>query len=53
MYSAGNLVILDIPIETNLRTRVVKQYLDTLMVKKGYNVAGDVFGLLARTTRFV
>lgn len=38
MYSAGNLVILDIPIQTNLRSIIVKRYLDTLIVEKGYNV---------------
>lgn len=38
MYKAGNLVILSIPVETNLRTPIVKQYMDTLILRMGYNV---------------
>lgn len=37
-YKAGNLVILDYPIETTLKTKVVRQYIDTLIRKKGYGV---------------
>lgn len=37
-YKAGNLVSLDYPIETSLRSSLIKVYCDTLIKKYGYNV---------------
>jgi len=38
LYKAGNLVDLHYPIETSLRTKIVREYLDTLIQKHGFNV---------------
>ncbi len=37
-YKAGNLVALDYPIETKLRTEIIQRYVDTLILTKGYAV---------------
>lgn len=37
-YKAGNLVDLDYPVETPLRSKVIRHYLDTLIKKRGYAV---------------
>src|ERR1043165_3773756 len=38
IYKAGNLVSLDYPIETPLRTSLIRRYVDTLIQKYGYSV---------------
>ena|ERR1044072_2583513 len=38
LYKAGNLVALILPVETPLRSQVIRQYLDTLIQRKGYKV---------------
>ena len=38
LYKAGNLVSLDYPIETSLRSSLIQAYCDTLINKRGYNV---------------
>src|SRR5689334_12632697 len=37
LYKAGNLVVLDYPIETNLKSDIVMKYLDTLIYHSGHN----------------
>jgi hypothetical protein len=37
-YKAGNLISLHYPVETRLKTELVKQYVDSLIQNKGYNV---------------
>ena|SRR5687767_726098 len=37
-YKAGNLVALSYPVETSLRTEIVKRYIDTLIRKNGFGV---------------
>lgn len=36
LYKAGNLVALDYPVNTKIRTRIVQQYIDTLIECKGF-----------------
>ncbi|MFB6455600.1 RHS repeat-associated core domain-containing protein [Chitinophaga sp. Hz27] len=38
IYKAGNLVDLDYPIQTPLNSTLIRQYLDTLIQKRGYAV---------------
>jgi hypothetical protein len=38
LYKAGNVVSLDYPIETPLRSSLIQAYCDTLIKKRGYNV---------------
>lgn len=38
LYKAGNLVDLSYPINTSLRTKIVKRYIDTLIQSKGFAV---------------
>ena len=38
IYKAGNLVDLDYPITTKLPTKIVRQFTDTLIQKRGYAV---------------
>lgn len=38
VYKAGNLVSLDYPIETPLRSALIQKYCDTLIIKHGYSV---------------
>jgi hypothetical protein len=37
-YKAGDLFDLQCPIEIQLRSKIIRQYLDTLIQKKGYTV---------------
>ena len=37
-YKVGNLIDLGYPIETPLRSKVIRRYMDTLIEKRGYNV---------------
>lgn len=37
-YKVGNLLDLGYPIETPLRSTIIRQYMDTLLEKRGYNV---------------
>src|SRR5450432_4588287 len=37
-YKAGGLVALDYPIQTNLKYKIIRQYLDTLRIIYGYSV---------------
>ena len=37
-YKVGNLIDLGYPIETPLRSKVIRRYMDTLIQKRGYNV---------------
>jgi hypothetical protein len=38
LYKAGNLVALDYPINTNIRTEIVQKFVDTLILKYGFEV---------------
>jgi hypothetical protein len=38
IYKAGNLIALSYPVETQLRSAIVSQYLDTLRYKQGFDV---------------
>lgn len=38
LYKAGNLIALQYPIETSLRSDIIEKYLDTLIKQKGYEV---------------
>jgi hypothetical protein len=38
LYKAGNLVALGYPVETPLKSAVIRRYMDTLILKHGYNV---------------
>jgi len=38
LYKAGNLIELGYPIETSLRSSLIRNYLDTLIQKRGYNI---------------
>ncbi|RAJ05432.1 hypothetical protein LX64_02590 [Chitinophaga skermanii] len=38
IYKAGNLVALEYPVETQLRSKIIREYLDTLILKRGYMV---------------
>jgi hypothetical protein len=35
-YSAGNLTSLDYPVNSNIKTSIIRKYCDTLIEKKGY-----------------
>lgn len=37
-YKAGNLISLSYPVKTELRAQVISDYIDTLILKYGYNV---------------
>lgn len=37
-YKVGNLKELGYPIETQLRTSIIRNYMDTLILKKGYDI---------------
>ncbi len=37
-YKKGRLADLNYPIETNLKTKIIRRYIDTLINKKGYKV---------------
>lgn len=38
VYKAGNLVSLSYPVKTTLRTTIVQQYIDSLILRHGYDV---------------
>ena len=38
IYKAGNLIALSYPVETQLRSAIVSQYIDTLRYKQGFAV---------------
>lgn len=38
LYKAGNVIALDYPIQTRLRTEIIMRFIDTLIIKDGYRV---------------
>lgn len=38
LYKAGNLIALSYPVETPLRSAIIRRYMDTLIQKQGFNV---------------